>query len=118
MDPLADPGARDIHSPTSEFILNLGVWGDATRRHQSIEAKGSRATKTGADYQASTATSRVPAYANFFAEIKIVKCMRERERERERARARGREKEGEGEGERRVRERDDMPNPSILHLTP
>ena len=76
MDPLADPGARDIHSPTSEFILNLGVWGDATRRHQSIEAKGSRATKTGADYQASTAISRVPAYANFFAEIKIVKCMR------------------------------------------
>jgi hypothetical protein len=73
-------GALDAHrrcdSPTSDFILNLGVWGDASRRHPSIEVKGSLATKTGADYQSSTAVSRVPAYGNFFAEIKIVKCMR------------------------------------------
>jgi hypothetical protein len=70
------PAGRRCDSPTSDFILNLGVWGDASRRHHSIEVKGSLATKTGADYQSSTAVSRVSAYGNFFAEIKIVKCMR------------------------------------------
>jgi len=43
-----------IESPTSDFVLNLGVWGDKTRRHPSIEANASRVTKTAADYQPAT----------------------------------------------------------------
>jgi Ca2+-binding EF-hand superfamily protein len=58
------------------FRQELGCWGDKTRRHASIEADGSQITKLADDYQPSTAISRVPAFINFFAEIKIVKCMR------------------------------------------
>ena len=53
-----------------------GVWGDKSRRHKSIEVSGPRAAKTGADYEPSTAISRIPAWFNFHVEIKITKCMR------------------------------------------
>jgi hypothetical protein len=62
--------------PTSPWLLSQGVWGDNTRRHSSIEAQGQCVTKTSDDYQPSTAISRVPAFINFFAEVKIIKCMR------------------------------------------
>lgn len=67
--------AKEMAQTPTPLSIALGVWGDQSLRHSSMEAKGSRMTKIADDFKSSTAISRVPAYVNFYAEVQIVRCM-------------------------------------------
>jgi len=70
-----EEAAKEMAQTPTPHSIALGVWGDKSLRHSSMEAKGPRMTKVADDFKSSTAISRVPAYVNFYAEVQIVRCM-------------------------------------------